>query len=144
MPHLVKRFTLQDLPSENGTICNPIYMDNTFCYRSERQPFREQFLDKTLKISSFSRCFDVDISNIENLSHKDSIDRSGTTSVLSDARLFRYNDSLWLNLTLVNRVQNEYGHISQIAISSLNDYNIQRVNFSNSAAVVGIPEAFGH
>ena len=34
MPRLVKLITLKDVASENGTICNPIYRENTFCYRS--------------------------------------------------------------------------------------------------------------
>ena len=42
MPRLIKRFTLDNLPSEDGTICNSIFVDSMFGYRNVRDPIRKK------------------------------------------------------------------------------------------------------
>ena len=95
MPTLLKRFTLNDLPSENGTICNPVFMDGMFGYRSARPPFREDNLDKTLKLGTYKDEYEININSIENIQYSDFQDDWNKPFFISDTRLFKFKGNIY-------------------------------------------------
>lgn len=79
--------------------------------------------------------YEVNINSIENIQYSDFYDDQHKPFIVSDTRFFKYKGNLYLNITMVNYAQNEYGYTAQIAIASLHDRRIVRINFEGMLEV---------
>ena len=120
--HLVKRFTTKDLLTDNNTVCNPSFIvnKNIMIYRDGRKELTDDNT-KLLKMSIIDRDLNVSDCKTIHIPDKD----------LSDARLLKWNDKVYIVVTIIT-LRSEEGYLAKMDILDIENNTLLNITYDKA------------